>query len=111
MGSFAITVVALAEGEHDVIVLRAARVCVKLLQAFSKLEELEQLDVANQLVDAYQAVVFRAHRHSFHAIRSATVLTAEILLRISGTKSGRITVSARDVLLLAAMNDVSAPVL
>ena len=70
-------------------------------------EELEQLDMVNKMVDVYQAVAFRAHRHSFHDIRSAAVLVAEILLRISGTESGWITVSARDALLPAAMNDAS----
>ena len=63
-------------------------VYVKLLQAFSELEQLEQLDMVNQMLDVYQAVAFRAHRHSFHGIRSAAVLAAEILLRISGTESG-----------------------
>ena len=102
--------VTLAEGQHDVIVLHAVRLCVKLLQAFSELEELEQLDMIDQLIDVYQAVAFRAHRHSFHAIRSAAVLAADVLLRISGTGNGRLTVSARDALLLAAMNHVSTTV-
>ena len=90
----------LAEGERDVIVLHAVRVCVKLLEA--------QLDMVNQLVDVYQAAAFHTHRHSFHAIRRAAVLEAEIFLCISGTESSRITVSARCALLLSAMNDVSA---
>ena len=82
VSSLKLLFVTLAEFEHDAIAVHTVRVCAKLLQVFSELEEVEQLDMINQLVDVYQEVKFRASRHSFHAIRSAGVLTAEILFRI-----------------------------